>query len=194
MKKYRNMILCMMLVLLAAMPMGAQATSKKAKALAAYNTFLAQTTGKYGKEYDKFAIAYINNDSVPELVFRDPVYTYFYTYKSGKVTLLHKDLSMNVFKYYKKKGMLVRLYVHRGLQTTTYMRLSKGTFKEYLGTQKYNGETNYFKYVREKSYYTEKLTTKSKFNKLLKKYVGSKKATAFKFYKNTAANRKKRLK
>lgn len=193
MKRVRKLMLLVMLLVLAAMPMNVRAASQKTKAMSAYKTFLAQTTGAYGGDYDKFALAYIDKNSVPELLFRDPIYTYVYTYKNGRVTLMHKDQSMNVFKYYKKKGIIVRFYAHRGLQTTTWLRLSDGSFTEYLGTQKY-GSTAYYKYVRQNSYYTEKSVTKSKFNKLLKKYVGTKKVSSIKFYKNTAANRKKRLK
>lgn len=193
MKRVKKWMLLVLLLVLAAMPINARAASKKSKALSAYKTFLAQTTGAYGRAYDKFAIAYIDSNSVPELIFRDPIYTYVYTYKNSKVTLLHKDLSANAFKYYKKKGIIVRFYAHRGLQTTTYLRLSGSSFIEYLGTQKYTS-TDYYRYVRQSTYYTEKLVTKSKFNKLLKKYVGAKKTSSIKFYKNTAANRKKRLK
>ena len=60
-----------------------KAASVKSQAMAAYKSYLSQAVGEYGGKYDKFAVAYITKDSVPELVFNTPIYTYIYTYKNN---------------------------------------------------------------------------------------------------------------
>lgn len=176
-----------------------KAASVKSQAMAAYKSYLSQAVGEYGGKYDKFAVAYITKDSVPELVFNTPIYTYIYTYKNGAMKLLYKESSYNVFKYYKKKGVITRFYAHRGFQTKDYYRLSNGEFKEFLNKETYSsGGSTYYKYVKKSgtygSWYDTKKISKSTFNTRLKKYVGSRKASSFKYYKNTAKNRNKYLK
>lgn len=93
-----------------------------------------------------FAIAYIDNDSVPELVVfnnRDiphvSGYGMIYTWRNGKVVYAGGMVLDNKGEagYYKKKGIYTDIYSHQGRKGVSYQRLKKGTssgvlYKEYV--------------------------------------------------------------
>lgn len=199
----------------------ANAASKKSQALKAYKAFLSQSTTPWGGSSGKsvvlskcqFALAYIDKDSVPELILgcgfnshADGFYT-LYTYKNGQVTYVAN--LMDGFEYYKKKNLYCAIHSGTGGYETYYFKLSggKATYKLYsqdepASNYDFNRDgkitVNYKKVTAPKSPYynaSTKTITKSAFQKQLKKLVGSaKKVTVKKYYSNTAANRRKYLK
>lgn len=178
----------------------ASAASYKTKAIKAYKTFLAKSKIRVNNGYGneslstsklKFALVYLDNDTIPELIAYDlhggTWYRHFiFAYKKGKVKQI-SQMNSNYFavKYYKKKGVLCCQQCD-GKNEYYYVRV-KGTKRTDI---LYKRGSKYYKCVG----YNRKSVTKSKFNSLLKKYVGSTKTTKIRYYKNTAANRKKYLK
>ena len=204
MKQLKKLLSLVLIFVLALAPLNVQAASNKTKALKAYKKLLSAKNIRWGtNSYEptvpakncQFALAYIDNDSVPELIVYNNKdvphmvgYGLLYTYRSGKVRLLGYINIDNKLSYYKKKGVIVTSYVSGGT-TYSYFKLSKTkiTNKLAIGIDVL---------TQKKSYYTVsndifKKTSKSKFNKALKKLVGSKKKTTIKFRKNNASNRKK---
>ncbi len=189
--KFLTMTLMLVLILALVPHVQSEAASAKKKALKAYKEFLAVGRSADGRTIEEFCTALITNDNVPELICEDLYTTYIYTYKGGNMKLLFEDSSYYVYSYYKKKNALRTQYAHRGYQTTRYLKYSKGEYQEKLLMEKWtSGGTRYNKCVK----YDTKKISKSSFNKQLKSYVGSAKATKFKLYKNTASQRNKRLK
>lgn len=205
-KKMRNkkgMLLLFLMLVFAALPLNAQAASQKTKALKAYTKMMSKSTMRWGTDtyYTKvptknceFAIAYIDKDSVPELIVRNyrdithiAGYGVVYTYRNGKVQVVSNIDIDDKFYYYKKKGVFVTTYILGGT-AEGYWTLSKGKAVCRLSKQ--------YRMIDKKYTYfaASKKISKAKFNAALKKLVGSQKKTAVKFYKNTAAARKKYLK
>lgn len=207
-KKYwKHALLCMLVLVMMLCPLEVQAASQKTKAMKAYKSMLSKKTMRWGNDpYYKavptntcrFTIAYIDNNSVPELIVESSYVTraagtvVIYTYRNGKVQVVKNSTTgkyfadSGKFSYYKKKGIFISTYVMGGV-TDNYYKMSKN--KASLKLQ----ADNSLMYGR--SYYNaSKKITKKTFDKSLKKLVGSKKKTNAKFYKNTAANRKKYLK
>ena len=184
----RNLLTILMLtVLLMLTAVPAYAGTQKQAAMKAYKAFLS-TKGLtlYPESTDtklSFATAYINKDSVPELIVKDKGYFAIYTYKNGKVkTLLPVDTMGALTKYYPKKNYIV--IDHTNMNDIMYQTLSGAKrLRIFLGTR--------FK-INAKEEYKE--LTKKQFQKELKKIVGSTKAKKPKFYRNTKTNRKKHLK
>lgn len=90
------------------MPVKADAASEKSKALKAYEQLLKEKASeekanadKYGYTYTArtFLVAYVDNNSVPELYYDGKLYTY----KSGEVVEIETPYSGYVwYGYYKK--------------------------------------------------------------------------------------------
>ena len=216
-KKTRITILLTTLLLLFAFAMPASAASTKSKALKAYKKLLAQkeitfvdrwhTKASFPTSKMKFALVYLDNNTVPELVIDNldniPIMWYgeigfsdfgnaVFTYKGGKLKQLDVyNSNWRFTKVYKKKGVFYSNNTHHKKEAIYYY--IKGTKTIDIGSFE-NGKY----YNRENGKYYKngaiKPIKKSAFQKLLKKYVGSTKATKIKYYKNTAANRKKYLK
>lgn len=181
----------------------AEAASAKSKAMKAYKNFLSGKTIAWDESWKvdakdcQFAFAYIDNDSIPEMILYCPKASHvagfgrLYTYRKGKVRQVASvNIDGSKFSYYKKKGIYVSQYVMGGV-CDSYFKLSKG--KSSLKLQK---EKRIFASSSETSCMDgkRKVISKSKFNKELKKLVGSKKKTTIKlkkFHNNTANNRKK---
>lgn len=186
---------------------GAQAASKS-KALKAYKAFLAQSTIPWGRDtyYTavptkncSFALAYIDNNSVPELVVSNAQdithvagWGVVFTYKNGKVQPVDNIQLDGDFYYYKKKGIFASSYLGSGELSYTYSKMSgvKAAEKLLEGKNIISGKKSYYSLSAD----SRKQISKSKFNSALKKLVGSTKKTKVKLYKNTSTNRTKRLK
>lgn len=175
----------------------AQAASTKTKAIKAYNSLLSKKTLTWSKNLTvktskcKFALIYVDNNSVPEL-FVDASragtnhvsgFQRLYTYQNGKV----KEV-MTVrdgFGYYRKKGVITSYTALHG-EYLSHFKLASGKAKlqlrkeTYYTTEYYNG--------------SEKKISKSTYQKILKKLIGSSKPTKIHVKANTSANRKKYLK
>lgn len=202
-KNLRNLLLLAVLLVLALEPMNAQAASQKTKALKAYKSFLKKSTVKLnGRSCKlsnaKFAVVYIDNNSVPELL----VETYYkigndkismnalYTYKNNKMVQLfsvNNGLAYSRCYYYKKTGIFHRYISHGDYQSYYYYRLSGKKMTRKLAEEWEAGKTTYYKNSGKK-------ITKSKFNKELKTLTRSKKVESITLRKNTASNRSKYLK
>lgn len=195
--------LCLMLAVAACLGFGTvktEAASAKTKAMKAYRAFLSKKSITWDKGYKvstkdcKFAIVYVDNDKVPELVVYATTVPHvagfgrLYTYRKGKVSRVGAiDLDDKKFHYYHKKGIYVSRYAMGGV-FDGYFKLSKGKGALKLQKNKYiyanYTETTYSNAKR-------KTLSRSQFNRELKKLVGGKKQSSAKFYKNTEKNRKK---
>ncbi|MDO4322569.1 MAG: hypothetical protein Q4C61_08565 [Lachnospiraceae bacterium] len=196
MKKMKRLLLVAMLFALMLVPQNASAASQKTKAMKAYKSYMAQKGSSA-----RFAVAYLDKDSVPELIYyvpSKPLYKVF-TWKSGKMkTVFSADYSKDIsnlydFKYYyKKKGVLLATpYTGAaGISGKTYFAYSGGKYKRVLDRQNAFGKVSCYKISGTK--FTK--ISSAQFNSSLKKLVGNTKAAKLTYYKNTAANRTKRLK
>lgn len=218
MKQRKKIFLLTLLLLMSMTSLTAQASSTKTKALKSYAKLLSKSkisTNKLKSSGCSFALAYIDNNSVPELVIKSfqlgssNGYYVVYTYKNGKAVQIGNLLGTS-FGYYKKKGVFrdMRYFTHPmggpGDQTT-YYKLSNGKITSMLSKAVYEPDP-FYKRTKSMYYYyycagsdssNYKSIKKSNYNSRLKKLIGSKtltKDTKMKFYKNTAANRKKYLK
>ena len=146
-------------------------------------------------------IVYLDNNTVPELVIDNldniPImyygeigYSYFgnavFTYKGGKLKQLDVyNSNWRLTKVYKKKGVFYSNNTHTYYKKDATYYYIKGTKTIYIGNFSAG------KYYKNGAI---KPIKKSAFQKLLKKYVGSTKATKIKYYKNTEKKKKKYLK
>ena len=222
MKSFRKMAAAMVLcvLVLCAFSGTVHAASTKSKALAAYKKYLAANMVQRNSRgaitnsttcASRFAIIYLNNDSVPELFVERAgllFSPFVYTYKNGKLTAIEGTMvspSAHVEGYYKKKGCLVVGDESNGYPyhsfSTYYLALKSGDLtaklkKQYLGTVKkvVEGPNYYFNKKSGVNTYPEKKISKTTFNKKLKSIVGSRKMTKIKLLDNTEANRKKACK
>jgi len=194
------LLVCAIVIVLAASGVKVEAASAKTKALNAYKKFLAEKEIPWDKNFKipasdcKFAIAYVDNDKIPELILNTNAvphmagYGRIFTYKNGKVKRVGPvEMDANKFSYYKKTGVFISCYVQGGV-TYSYRKLTKGKIVHKV--QKGEDAFGKKEYLDSNS----KQISKSTFDKTVKKLVGSKKKTSAKFYKNTASNRKKHCK
>ncbi|MCD8019572.1 MAG: hypothetical protein LUF92_08335 [Clostridiales bacterium] len=182
-------LLTMVCAIVLLLPVQTQAASAKKKALKAYKTFLSKQGSSTSYDDITFSIIYLNNDSVPELVFcKDTVET-IYTYKNGAMKVIGNGSTDSVLGYYKKTGIVK----HQGSFYERYERMKSGKLADYLYVNYNFGTTNKNTYYKYSGSLRQQITNK-KYQKLLKKYVGSKKLKTVKYHKNTAKNRKKYLK
>ena len=204
-KVWKIGLLCMMMLML--LPtVSVNAASKKSKALNSYATLLkgGQTTvtctAGWGRhrvilKNCSFALAYIDKDTVPELLVKTGSNVLLYVYKGGKAVYagdFEKEDLKNI-SYYKKKGVIVARNVENA-ESLTYYKLASGKKKVVLDVQQNSanpGQRYYYKISGKKS----KTLKKAQFNKELKKLVGKTKVTKVtRYYANTEANRKAHLK
>ena len=186
-KRTRMSLLLLTLIMLFAFSGTASAASTKSKAMKAYKTKLAsiQEQEKPGKSY--FAIVYLDNNSTPEIVTYSSLggKPRILTYRKGKVAEYSSYANTKFTNYYKKKSVLREKAFYKDWDFSGYDKVKVSSAKlspitSYMGGKYYNS--------------SDKEITKAKSQGLLKKLVGSTKATKIKYYKNTAANRKKYLK
>lgn len=207
-KKWILVLICVFSVAAFLPSQSAEAASTKTKALKAYAKMLSKKTIKrtghttMQTKNCKFAIAYIDNNSVPELVIYNDTdlchaegFGALYTYKNGKVvyvTSLFLD-GKSRLGYYKKTGWFMDNVTWQGYGTDSFYKLSgKKVKSDYvLFRDRENGKSVAFGLMISNNYQTVDATT---FNRVLSTNTKSKKLTKFKFYNNTAKNRKKYLK
>lgn len=197
--KVRILLLMVLIVTIALPGMDGYALTKKQRALKAYAAFLNKnkTTSTYwGTEYNRFHLAYIDGDSIPELVFSHADDDYHamgaavYTYASGKVKKIGTFGTYATFWYAPKKSrirtidsnmggdiyLFYKIVKQKGKKTARYefhdkerdIDISKSTYK-------ING-----KYVSRKTFYKRLKAEKKRF-----KY---RKAGYDKCFKTTTAN------
>lgn len=179
------------------------AATQKAKALKAYRQFLSQSVIRHPqryyyiylqRDYHKFALIYLNNDKIPELIISHyegghaAGYGSLYTYYNGKVRFV-TSLSDNWY-YYKKKGILYDQYSNQGYKDVQYFRFSGKNCKKIASYSLKMGKADSKKFFNSKN----KKISKKSFDRLIKKYVGrTKKSADFSKYahNNTNSNRKR---
>lgn len=203
-KKILRVFLCSLLVFFLIPHSQSYAKTTELQALDAYKALLSGKSVKWGDTNSKiplekcsFALAYIDNNTVPELILQNigntdhaVGYGSLYTYKNNKVVCLG-SLSMNdTLYYYKKKGIYVDNYTGMGFSSDFYNKLSGTKISTKLIKSK--------NYLADNSIACSYSTgseeiTKVQFKRKLKKLVGLKKKTVLRFYQNTASNRSKYL-
>lgn len=210
MKKLRSLFLVMLCVVLAVPCMNVSAATQKQKALKAYKKFLSTSKVNVLRRGDtyydsrndssvvykgtkagnvKFALAYINNDDIPDLVLTANMgglqYYGFFTYRSGKVRRITVQACEydKVIGYYKKTGVFVQRHYSDGV-LGNWIYMSMGKTSAYIMGSK------------DGSYYVirERMMTKKGFNNTIKKETRNRSLTKFKFFKNTKTNRNKKIK
>ena len=218
MVKALELFLILMLVLTAIPAMPGEAASTKSRALSAYKKKLSASkvtvlpagkkvqnrndryvTYRYSKRANvKFAIAYINNDNVPELILEDRHYGYgVWTYKSGKVKCVHwGDTYYSPYGYYRKKGIYEDISWSEGSPfTKCFYQFKNGKMTEKLNKFVYEEgrpDADYYQFSGSSRYPKE--ISKAVFKKKLKSYVGKTNVTKLSLKTNTSSNRKKYLK
>ena len=103
-----------------------QTTTNKKAALKAYYNFLKSYKFTSDRSYRGFNLAYINNDSIPELLVFDGDYhaarVQVYTYANGKVKYVGKFGEYGGFQYKEKKGVICTSWMGHGICDTTYLK------------------------------------------------------------------------
>lgn len=206
------LILALVVAMIPAMP--GEAASTKSKAMAAFKKKLSastvtvlpkgkkvinlndkKVTYKSSKTKNvKFAIAYIDNNNVPELILEDPFYGYgVWAYKGGKVTcVLWGDSYCKTYGYYKKKGIYEDITYSEGSPfTKSFYQYKNGKMTERLSKFVHQEGRPEADYSFHNPY---KEVSKAAFKKRLNSYVGKTAVTKLYPVKNTSKNRKKYLK
>lgn len=211
MKKLAELLILTALFTALLLPMDAQAATAKRSALKAYDQLLQNKSyaiegQKYNLRNSVFSVAYIDNDSVPELLVRIDWRSgnnklsrlALFTYKGKKAKLLYtRPLGLlgdygNKYGYYKKKGVFFTEFAHGMYESRSLYKISKG--KAALKLYK---EDEMLSSGKSKITYEDgagKKITKAKFNQTLKKMVSAKKATWMEMRPNTASNRARYVK
>ena len=219
--KIRNRLLLFVLVLAFFVPSAnGYASTQKQKALDAYKSMLSKSKvsilNSGSKYFDRkknglvtyspttsskvqFAIAYIDNNDVPELIVKrsDGLFAVF-TYKNSKIYRVKAGDTCDRFAgYYKKTGGYKLIdssesYYDDKIQYEDYYLLtSSGSTKKLSKYVRPNENKIEYRSVNKSNIITiSHASFKSKFVSLTK----GKALTKVKYYSNTAANRKKYLK
>ena len=205
---FAGMLLCMLLLAMAA---PVSAATQKAKAMKAYRNFLSEkkialkvilgedeASAKFKTDKMKFAIIYLNKDSIPELVidnsannsgnYYSPFGTAIFTWADGEVQQVYiQDSYYQLRKYYRKKGVL--MFVNRAkssLMVTARIADDEATVVAVKDGSRLYGP-DYFAGKAKK-------ISKAQYHKLIKKVIGSRKAVKINYRENTKVNREKYLK
>lgn len=212
-KKIITIILCFILISSNGI-VPVNAADSNAAARKAYKNFLEQSYVEWGAGYlmqmdgARFALAYVDNDNIPELVVKSSGYSngwdkfsnsqaslpsvagqaQLYTYKNGQVVEL-TNLYQG-FWYYPRKGVYVDEICHMGYQVriakmdTNFLNYSRDQYEIEMATsfsyEKYNGWE--YQEISQQAFKNE-----------LEKAVGKTKAIEPDYYDNTSANRNKIL-
>ena len=173
-----------------------QATNNKKAALKAYYSFLKSY--KFTSEYSTrgFNLAYINNDSIPELIVFDGNYHAaggkVYAYVNGKVKYVGEFGEWGRFEYQEKKGVICSTWSRANSYTTYYKwsgsKLSTIMSSSAIGEFSSNGDFEYKYYINDKK------VTRSKFKSSMASYQkGLKSVSLSNSYKVTDSVMKKKL-
>lgn len=227
-RKFRRGIILILSMVMLLPAISGYAATQKQKAMNAYKKWLGQSkvsvlkkgqeiadyNGAYGGVEDKanytptkaskteFAIAYIDNDNIPELIVRtkDKRYYSVLTYRKGKVVRLkgtQEDGTYDTVKgYYKKTGVFFDVRTADfGIDRRIYYKMNATKASDKLEIWINNKGS---KPSKDYEYITSSGKTvscnHSMFKEKLKNLTKGKKPTNIKYYKNTAKNRNKVLK
>lgn len=172
-------------------PAPANAASKRTKALKAYKRFL-----KKNKNYNRFALIYLDKDKTPELLVSTNYIVSLYSYSKGKIidslTTNHIEYTNNKFLYYKRSGFFKSEYMRAGIYTKGYTKVVKGKIKSIIGYRQdsMTGKKEYYKLNSN----SKRSKVKSSVYKNYVKKFNKKKISAAKFFSNTKSGRAKHCK
>ena len=173
-----------------------QATNNKKAALKAYYNFLKSYKFTTGYSTRGFNLAYINNDSIPELVVFDGNYHVsggkVYAYVNGKVKYLGEFGEWGGFEYQEKKGVICSTWSRSNSYTTYYKwsgsKLSTIMSSSAIGEFSSNGDFEYKYYINDKK------VTRSKYESSIAPYEkGLKSVSLLNSYAVTDSVMKKKL-
>ena len=148
-------------------------SSSKSAALKAYYNFLKSYKFDLDSSSRGFDLAYINNDSIPELIVFDGDYHAaggkVYAYVNGKVKYVGEFGEWGGFEYQEKKGVICSYGSGMGNSHTTYYKwsgskLSTIMSSSAIGEFSSNGEFEYKYYINDKK------VTLSKYNSSIAPY------------------------
>ena len=169
----------------------ANAQTQKQKAIKAYLNYMTKQPSKNWGIPVRFSLAYINNDSIPELIkIQAEEGLQVYTYTGGKIKQLKHNLGAEAYSiaYYPKKGIF-RITGGTLIPCHRYYKMNGGKISLLFCCDEMVEGNYYYKYSSGK----EVKLSKNSSQKILKKYVGNVKIQQCKYYNNTASNRKKYL-
>ena len=109
--RFTGIIAMVVMVTVMLMPVGVQAASQKSMAIQAYKKFLSNATIPWEDDWNvrasrcSFALAYIDNNNVPELIVSNRLdvphaggHGRIFTYKNGKYLALQKQKNYQSIK------------------------------------------------------------------------------------------------
>ena len=201
-EKIQGLLVLLLCFTLAVPAVHVEAASGKSQAITAYKQFLS-SKGNNGS-FD-FAMIYLDNDSVPELLVGG---VNLYTFENGSMVHHSVMYGDSGYGYYEKKGILVSMHAHFNVfdrsayETWDYSKFTKSKITKELfrdctyktnAVGKVAGKKKYT-YSKYNAKGTTVKTSKSKFHSVLKQLVGKKKMTKIQMHHNTSADRNKYLK
>lgn len=216
-KKLKLGLLIVLSICMLVPPQAGIAASKKQNALKAYEKWLTKSTvyiipkgkkywntdsnSEYCEPYKgikssrvKFAIIYLDNDNIPEMVVYDRKNCWaLFTYRGGKVVRLDYDAVGHVaIQYHRKVGVYKKDQVFLPMYEIEVVAKKSGKYKT-IFEKTYNSLTNvnplhYFNRIKNKE-----LTAKQ-YTAGVKKLTKGVKQTKIVYRANTKQNRKKYLK
>ena len=174
---------------------------KRGRSYFDFNTFRQKTYSTSRASDVKFALAYIDNDGIPELIIstkqgeQGALYGIL-TYKNGKIYRVFDSDGWDIFNgYYYRTGFFLDTgYTEGALVYRNYMLLSKTSVREayrksdwsYRLGKRYESENGYWANGSDVS--------RNTFVSKLKRATKGKNMTSPTLYQNTAANRNRILK
>ena len=150
-----------------------QSTNNKKAALKAYYNFLKSYKFTFDYFERGFYLAYIDNDSIPELLIFDGDFhaarVHVYSYVNGKVKYVGDFGEYGAFFYKEKKGVICSTWMNQGVCASTYFEwngtnLSKTISFRSVESIDYNGDIVYKYYINDKK------VTRSKYESSITPY------------------------
>ena len=174
-----------------------KATATKKASLKAYYNLLKSYEFYTDPSTRGFYLAYIDNDSIPELVVFDGDYhssfVKVYAYVNGKVKYVGGFGEFGGFEYKEKKGVICNTWMRQGISDITYLKWNGSklsTIISFSSIEKYDSNGNL---VCQYSINNKKVT-RSKFKSSMASYQkGLKSVSLSNSYKVTDSVMKKKL-
>jgi len=212
----KGLLLIMSIVMLAPAVRGLAATPKQ-EALKAYSRWLSNANvqvmpknediylldgwTKYTRPTPAsktlFAIAYINNDSIPELIVCNDNKEFYsvLTYRNGKIVRASSCGELTTLRgYYSKTGVYMDSKSVRfsPFKTMYYVMGTNSTSHRFEVDAYEDAATRYYYFTKNRV--MTSLANRTMFKSKLETFTKGKALTPVKYYRNTAANRKNILK
>ena len=223
---FKALLAVIMCIVLSVPRIHVDASTQKQMAMRAYKIWLGRSTVcvlKRGSKYKrsitystskagdvKFALAYIDNDGIPELIISTnvgdtPLYGIL-TYKNGRISRVYNSDGRFMFSgYYNRTGCFLEKYNFHdyigGRRCDTYnnyyIKMGSSTFNTLLIAHRFKRNySNPYKLVNDEYTIVSKsrVTNRSEFIRYMSNVTKGKSLSKVTFYRNTSANRNKILK